>query len=302
MFEDFDASAFDDAEEESPQDVAQRKQEQHNEFWRLLVDERAQITQINGAGRLAGGVHGLGDGGSVYISARNLSAGSWQLNLEEAANWQKTYLLNYAAGRVTCVRRSVYEADHDFFVTVALSGCRFTLTETHVLHIAADAGAGQAGRDEAENAKLHEVNAVPALRRRVSVTSRHGSLLYHPAAADALAHVAQLEAIAALQNRLNDPAQIVPIALAVADVIRPLSASDTNVDKAAVRLRERLADKLIDPNAIDAICTAFGNAVKGHVVASANIIKGAFVVGVKAADAWRYYVLANGAWRDILPG
>lgn len=133
-------------------------------------------------------------------------------------NWQKAFLLNYKAAKVTCVKRSDYEANHDFFLTVALSGCRFTLTETHVLHIAADAGVGSAGRDLAESTAL---NVVPGRKRSVSVTSKEGSILYHPMPAAALAHIALLEALSAISGKMTAGTNAVQIAQDVADVIRP---------------------------------------------------------------------------------
>jgi len=311
LFDDnVDFSAFESDEEESKESKELRDQERqledqkwNNEFWRLLKDDRDKIKQLDGYGELSGGVRNLeGDGASIFVRAKDLGNGSWQLFIEKAPIWQKAYLLNYAGATVTGVKRSKYEEDHDFFLTVALSGCRFTLTETHVLHIAADAGAGSAGRDSAENAKLVQLNAVPGRKRSVSVTSRDNSILYHPAPAAALAHIAQREAIAAMSGKMLAGTNIVQIAQEATDGMRERSAAEPAVLQAAEKLEARINGKVDANSSVVAICDAFRLAVTNQIVNACNIKKGAFVIGLKDGATWKYHVLANGVWSEILPG
>ncbi|MCD5364068.1 hypothetical protein [Chromobacterium aquaticum] len=299
MFDDFDLSGVDFDSVEDPEIVLKKRQEENIEFWHLLQVERGKIKEIHAYGELAGGVKEIGDGDSIFVSAKKLGEGSWQLSRELTDNWQKAFLLNYKAAKVTCVKRSDYEANHDFFLTVALSGCRFTLTETHVLHIAADAGVGSAGRDLAESTAL---NVVPGRKRSVSVTSKEGSILYHPMPAAALAHIALLEALSAISGKMTAGTNAVQIAQDVADVIRPLTASQDTVTKATKKLKESITGQVTEPSSIDDICIQFADAVSKKVVSVSTMVKGAFVVGIKGSNAWHYHALVNGVWAEILLG
>lgn len=299
MFDDFDLSGVDFDSVEDPEVVLKKRQEENIEFWHLLQVERGKIKEIHAYSELAGGVKEIGDGDSILVSAKKLGEGSWQLSRELTGNWQKAFLLNYKAAKVTCVKRSDYEANHDFFLTVALSGCRFTLTETHVLHIAADAGVGSAGRDLAESTAL---NVVPGRKRSVSVTSKEGSILYHPMPAAALAHIALLEALSAISGKMTAGTNAVQIAQDVADVIRPLTASQDTVTKATKKLKESITGQVTEPSSIDDICIQFADAVSKKVVSVSTMVKGAFVVGIKGSNAWHYHALVNGVWAEILLG
>lgn len=299
MFDDFDLSGVDFDSVEDPEIVLKKRQEENIEFWHLLQVERGKIKEIHAYSELAGGVKEIGDGDSIFVSAKKLGEGSWQLSRELTDNWQKAFLLNYKAAKVTCVKRSDYEANHDFFLTVALSGCRFTLTETHVLHIAADAGVGSAGRDLAESTAL---NVVPGRKRSVSVTSKEGSILYHPMPAAALAHIALLEALSAISGKMTAGTNAVQIAQDVADVIRPLTASQDTVTKATKKLKESITGQVTEPSSIDDICIQFADAVSKKVVSVSTMVKGAFVVGIKGSNAWHYHALVNGVWAEILLG
>lgn len=299
MFDDFDLSGVDFDSVEDPEVVLKKRQEENIEFWHLLQVERGKIKEIHAYSELAGGVKEIGDGDSIFVSAKKLGEGSWQLSRELTDNWQKAFLLNYKAAKVTCVKRSDYEANHDFFLTVALSGCRFTLTETHVLHIAADAGVGSAGRDLAESTAL---NVVPGRKRSVSVTSKEGSILYHPMPAAALAHIALLEALSAISGKMTAGTNAVQIAQDVADVIRPLTASQDTVTKATKKLKESITGQVTEPSSIDDICIQFTDAVSKKVVSVSTMVKGAFVVGIKGSNAWHYHALVNGVWAEILLG
>lgn len=299
MFDDFDLSGVDFDSVEDPEIVLKKRQEENIEFWHLLQVERGKIKEIHAYSELAGGVKEIGDGDSIFVSAKKLGEGSWQLSRELTDNWQKAFLLNYKAAKVTCVKRSDYEASHDFFLTVALSGCRFTLTETHVLHIAADAGVGSAGRDLAESTAL---NVVPGRKRSVSVTSKEGSILYHPMPAAALAHIALLEALSAISGKMTAGTNAVQIAQDVADVIRPLTASQDTVTKATKKLKESITGQVTEPSSIDDICIQFADAVSKKVVSVSTMVKGAFVVGIKGSNAWHYHALVNGVWAEILLG
>lgn len=298
-----DLSGVDFDAEDDPQEAGQRSQEQSRLFWRLLKDDRASIIEISGAAVLAGGVQGLSkDGASILVSAKKLSEGCWQLSKEEVGDWQKAYLLNYERGKVTCVSRADYEAGHDFFLTVTLSGCRFTLTETHVLHIAADAGMTSSGRDRAEAETLANLNAVPGRKRSVSVTSRDGSILYHSMPGAALAHTAHIEAMKAMAGKMVVGTNLVQIAQGVVYAMRDLGASKGTIEKAALELKKGIAGKVVEGASADGICSAFADAVAHHVVRVSTMMRGAFVIGLKVDAAWKYYVLANGVWAEILPG
>lgn len=124
-------------------------------FWNLLKVAKDKITTVECKGILKAGDRSLSThGASIYVSAKKTSATCWELTKQDSPDWTKVYLLNYSPKRVTCVPREAYENDHDFFITVELSGCRFTITDHSVLHIAADVGAayeaGDVRRDKAE--------------------------------------------------------------------------------------------------------------------------------------------------------
>jgi hypothetical protein len=95
--------------------------------------------------------------GIKYFKATMISEGRYQLEAREA--WtsefcEAVYWLPYVPNAVTSVNRAVYEANGavDFFLTIELSGCRFTVTDQSVYHVAFDAGATKdaKGRDAAE--------------------------------------------------------------------------------------------------------------------------------------------------------
>jgi len=295
----FDGIDFD--EEESPQTILERDQRNDAEFWRLLKDNRNEIKRLDGAGHLSGGAGDLGHGASIFVQAKKEGGSHWKLFKKPENNWQKAYLLNYQPGTVTCVKRAEYESDHDFFLTVELSGCRFTLTDTHVMHIAADAGRDSAGRDKAENEKLAELNVALGRKRSVSVTSRGDSILYHPSPAAALADIARREAMVAMNGKMSVNANQPFITESVANLIAASGTSEATLDRAVQRLRDCITGNVNMGVSVEDICLAFSSAVKGQLAEATSIIKGAFVVGIKNG-AWKYYVLANRQWAEILPG
>jgi len=287
-----------DDDEELPKKADNK--EEHLLFWNLLKTDRDKIKKVEGAGILLAGDRALKThGASIYVSAKKISDGSWKLSKQDGHDWQKIYLLNYMPYAVTCIKRTDYEADHDFFLTVELSGCRFTITDTSVLHIAADAGFGigtdSEKRDRAEIAALE--GAVPRLRRSVSVTERLGSTLYHARLGEALAANAKSAVLAAWPG--DDAATGREVADTLANYVRPLSASPSTVDKAKFKLIELAQGRGKSLDIATEIATTVEAAMTTSLPTVNAINKGAFIFGIKTEGTWAYRALINGTWHDI---
>ncbi|WP_444958196.1 hypothetical protein [Microbulbifer sp. ZKSA002] len=87
------------------------------------------------------------------------------------------YWLPYEANKVTHTNRRVYESlpDVNFFLTMELSGCRFTMTDQSVCHVAFDAGTSMyqtptsSTRNVAENSVLTNNSDKKLKIRRLSI-------------------------------------------------------------------------------------------------------------------------------------
>lgn len=96
--------------------------------------------------------------GIKYFKVTNRGDGRYQLDGQE--NWsieycEAVYWLPYVGGRVTSTNRATYEYDEnvDFFMTMELSGCRFTITDQSVYHVAYDAGSSGHGGDSSQGTR-----------------------------------------------------------------------------------------------------------------------------------------------------
>jgi hypothetical protein len=88
--------------------------------------------------------------GVKYFEAVDAGGGRFTLSARDTQNEQfckAVYWLPYRAGIATSASRSVYEnmSGVDFFLTVELSGCRVSVTDKCVYHVAYDATAGRSG-------------------------------------------------------------------------------------------------------------------------------------------------------------
>ncbi|MCS3467378.1 hypothetical protein M2401_001099 [Pseudomonas sp. JUb42] len=267
-------------------------------FWELLKSDKVKIKQVSGRGVLLGGIKGLGHGGSIYVSAKKAGESRWELSKQDGHDWTQVYLLNYAAKQVTCVRRDAYESDHNFFITVELSGCRFTVTDTYVLHIAADVGVSHDRRSGAEKRDVAEHTALkrtaPESRRRVSVTERPGSQNYIAGKGEALVSIARnimIERLPDFPFAADSLWGIYKEKGASADTINAMVATATHLAKTAGK----------DDAEAGIIAGAVRTATEAALPGILSTTSGAFIFGVKTGTEWNYYALINGIWSDINP-
>ena len=298
-------------------------------FWDLLrsSDTRGAIKVIACDNTLKRGNEHYGMGTTVHIGATGQATGQWQLEVLPTGptgvpgpTGQRVYLLNYKALATKWVARSAYENDHDFFMTVELSGCRFTLTEDHVMHIAWDARAmsdassippSMSTRDAAASEALP---LAPGTRvRSVSMTERPGSIFYaqsHNAAWGAALKGHALHTVPGLLiGKLKAGTDTAIIALAVEAVLTNVATpgAGTRVQDAMKKLGELISGKVeiagAEDREIDRIKDEFEKTCFVHSRQALNKQPfGAFVVGVKEAGGWRYYVLTDKVWTLIQPG
>lgn len=175
-------SLFGDDEDDSPSEPPPKKVPT-DDFWRalhairdgeendlgaILID--AELTQ--------GGLNapGKNNGGLRYIDAIGSGHGPYTLS----CSWTKqsvagvaTYFLPYMKGETVYAKRSWYENSIcDYFVTVQLSGCRFVLTDTHVLHVASDAGGANPLQSDVRTKQELLVTGGIGKTRRYSITDK----------------------------------------------------------------------------------------------------------------------------------
>jgi hypothetical protein len=89
----------------------------------------------------------------------------------DGPNVKEVYWLPWLKHEVTSAVRDKFEKDScEFFLTTGLTGCRFTVSPSLVLHVAASAGGGTPdGRSQAE--MLHTGGPRDARTRRLSSTN-----------------------------------------------------------------------------------------------------------------------------------
>jgi len=266
-------------------------------FWNLLKVAKDKITTVECKGILRAGDRSLSThGASIYVSAKKISATCWELTKQDGPDWTKVYLLNYSPKRVTCVPREAYENDHDFFITVELSGCRFTITDHSVLHIAADVGAayeaGNVRRDKAEHLALDR--KTPNLRRRVSVTERPGTQFYVGLKGERLAEIAKNALIRAWPENIY-----------AAKTLWTLSKSYSASPDAIIRITNSVINLAIAENKSRDDATRIAEEVKvvleHELPTLIRMTTGAFIVGIKTDSIWKYFALIDGHWSDIDP-
>lgn len=266
-------------------------------FWDLLKNNRSRIKQVEGKGVLLAGDKSFAThGASIYVSAKKTGECHWELSKQIGHDWTKVYLLNYSAKKVTCVQRSDYESDHEFFITVELSGCRFTITDEFVLHIAADVGlsyeSGHVRRDKAEQTALK--NKAPNMRRRVSITERPGTQPYVARRGEGLVDVATNTLMSAWpENRYT--------ATTLRSIYKEKGASAdtiTSITTSVVQLAMSEGKSEEDAKIIAAKVKA---AAEDALPTMLSIPLGAFIFGLRADSGWNYYALINGEWSDINP-
>ncbi|MDP3278658.1 MAG: hypothetical protein Q8Q09_25940 [Deltaproteobacteria bacterium] len=174
-------SLFDD-EDETPY-VPPPKKVPSDDFWRALHGIRDG--EENGLGAIlidaelnSGGLNdpGKNNHGLRYIEAIGSGGGPFSLT----CSWDKknhaavaSYFLPYMKGETVYAKRSWYENSIcDYFVTVQLSGCRFVLTDTHVLHIASDAGRANPLQSDVRTTQERLVTGGIGKTRRYSITDQ----------------------------------------------------------------------------------------------------------------------------------
>lgn len=298
-------------------------------FWDLLKrsDTRGAIKVIACDDTLKRGNEAYGMGTTVHIGATGQTTGQWQLDVLATGpsgvtgpTAQRVFLLNYKALSTKWVERSVYENDHDFFMTVELSGCRFTLTEHHVMHVAWDARASSdtgstPPSTSKRNAAAREAISLPSgtRARSVSITESPSSIFYAQTHTDAYGVLLKGHAFRTvptlLIGKLKAGTDALAIAREVEDVLSNIATpyAPTRVQLATVKLGELIKGKvdiaLVEDRTIEAIKDTFEETCYVHARAALNKKPfGAFVVGVREIGGWHYYVLSDKVWTQILPG
>jgi hypothetical protein len=125
------------------------------EFWKLVKSEpqsiQSNIIHIDVSVRN----FNYGQSGIRYFKAERSGEGRWRLTGANAADndtfhFTAVYWLPYLAGATTSENRATFEgtAGIDFFMTFELSGCRFAVNDSHVYHVAFDAGTTDLGNKQ----------------------------------------------------------------------------------------------------------------------------------------------------------
>lgn len=171
--------------------------EKHPErsFWKLLRKVQAGPNLLGNISQVKTTMNSdssSGKRGQIAVKAVMTDNG---YNLEETTESGKdvqiVYWLPWKDTMATSAKRSAYESsDCNFFMTTALTGCRFTLTPTLVVHVAhsAYAGTGTAtqGRSLVEekitgprsDATFRAMSGNPQHANDISYTVQHKSLVF----------------------------------------------------------------------------------------------------------------------------
>ena len=127
-------------------EVVRYRDDSGRTFWELLKTEMAQdlIGTMSLGPSLLGDLKdpGQNNGGLLWVRAVRNETG-WRLDgtFDRTDGSVAMYFLPWKEGTVTYAQRSWYEDSVcDYFFTTRLTGCRFVLTPTQVLHVASDAG------------------------------------------------------------------------------------------------------------------------------------------------------------------
>jgi hypothetical protein len=157
---------------------------QETNFWKLLKLVQAgpntmgDITQQGTA--LTSELTGTNPQGAILVSATLMGGGGYQLQKteEQGSNVEQVYWLPWKDYQATVATRGDYEGSKcNFFMTTALTGCRFTLTPTQVVHVANSAyeGPGTASQGRS-NVEQNMTGARHERTRRLSISASHNPL------------------------------------------------------------------------------------------------------------------------------
>lgn len=152
------------------------------DFWELI--KIAQQTTNSAIKYVSVALSGFSyrEAGIKYFKAiKTAGDGKWGLEArdEPAEGFaQAVYWLPYVASAVTSVNRADFERNPEvnFFMTLELSGCRFTVTDQAVYHVAFDAGTkphekgNSVARSKAEVKTMTECKDERRNTRRLSIT------------------------------------------------------------------------------------------------------------------------------------
>jgi len=165
-------------------DEADKVEYDYDEFWALLKRPRANwnFDAINLQVKLTTTFKT----GPLAISARRDTPSSFLLEVDsDTVRKQSVFWLPWLHGNVALAKRSDYEAvgsQIDYFFTAGLDGCTFLLTETAVMHVAADYAKGvvHAAQGHTVVAQFRPADYQPTLKNRGFVFGvRNGSDWYY---------------------------------------------------------------------------------------------------------------------------
>lgn len=118
-----------------------------SEFWKLVKNEQQSTASNIVYISVSVANFTYRQAGVKYFKAERTGEGRWLLTGANAEDndrffFTAVYWLPYDAGETTYETRATYEnvALLNFFMTFELSGCRFAVNDTHVYHVAFDAG------------------------------------------------------------------------------------------------------------------------------------------------------------------
>jgi hypothetical protein len=125
-------------------------------FWKQMrqaANGPNTLGNVNLIGTLQDEGVGVYSGRKTLVEARpNAYGPGFALSESQSGglNVESVYWLPWQNGEVTMAYRADFESKCNYFMTTALSGCRFTVTPTQVLHVAHSAGFNSAGRSVRE--------------------------------------------------------------------------------------------------------------------------------------------------------
>jgi hypothetical protein len=147
------------------------------EFWKVVKNEQQSTASKVVHITISVSSFAYDRSGIKYFKAECMGEGRWQLTGREALDndngfFTAVYWLPYKAGATEFESRATYENNPsvDFFMTFELSGCRFAMDDTHVYHVAYDAGSGgsssranSGSRDASMNAAMRTAQTASGL-------------------------------------------------------------------------------------------------------------------------------------------